>query len=448
MKKIDLLSMSVRNLFRRKFRTFLTVLGVVIGCTSIILMLSLGLAMDKNMEEQLSRMGNVTLIDVYSMGRGNGKPFDQKAIKEIGKVENVQCVIPKLECGQVNFSCGKYRTFDSWFNILVLSPQEVELLEYKITEGRNIESNEEDAILIGPEILNYFTKNGKTPNWDKGLEPMPFDMETQTLTCDVMRYDEKTGKPILESEKGRVKKSKGIKVRVVGMLDGTSYQNAETIIITRPLYEKLKKERITYYKALGQYSEEDKQNDKKETYNEVTVKVNDRENVQAVVEELKTLGYDAYNNAEFMEEMEQQSKSRQMALGALGVVSFVVAAIGIANTMMMSIYERTKEIGVMKVIGAQIKDIKNMFLMESLLIGLIGGIAGALISLLISLIMNASGEKIAAMMDMYGSTTVSIMTPKLLGAGILFSVIIGLFSGYFPARKAMKLSALSAIKTE
>ena len=89
-----------------------------------------------------------------------------------------------------------------------------------------------------------------------------------------------------------------------------------------------------------------------------------------------------------------------------------------------------------------------MFLMESLLIGLIGGIAGALISLLISLIMNASGEKIAAMMDMYGSTTVSIMTPKLLGAGILFSVIIGLFSGYFPARKAMKLSALSAIKTE
>ena len=78
----------------------------------------------------------------------------------------------------------------------------------------------------------------------------------------------------------------------------------------------------------------------------------------------------------------------------------------------------------------------------------IGGIVGALISLLISIIMNASGEKIAAMMDMYGSTTVSIMTPKLLGAGILFSVIIGLFSGYFPARKAMKLSALSAIKTE
>ncbi|MBU3804999.1 MAG: ABC transporter permease, partial [Candidatus Cellulosilyticum pullistercoris] len=77
-----------------------------------------------------------------------------------------------------------------------------------------------------------------------------------------------------------------------------------------------------------------------------------------------------------------------------------------------------------------------------------GGILGAAISFLISLLMNASGEKIAAMMDMYGASSVSIMTPELLGAGILFSVVVGLLSGYFPARKAMKLSALSAIRTE
>ena len=67
---------------------------------------------------------------------------------------------------------------------------------------------------------------------------------------------------------------------------------------------------------------------------------------------------------------------------------------------------------------------------------------------MISFIMNASGEKIAAMMDMYGASQVSIMTPQLLGSGILFSVVVGLLSGYFPAKKAMKLSALSAIRTE
>lgn len=448
MKKIDLLTMSIRNLFRRKFRTFLTVLGVVIGCTSIILMLSLGIAMDRNMEEQLNMWGNVTLVSVYSMGNGEGELFDENSIKEMAKIENVECVIPRLEVEQLNLTCGKYRTFESWFTIRVLTPEQVEALDFTITEGRNFEQGEENAILMGPGILNYFTKNGKMPDWNKEQEPMEFDINTQTLVCDVMNYDEETGKPMLETEEGKIKKPKNIEVQVVGMLDESNYEEAETIVITQALYEKLKAERIKYRKALGWYTDEEKASDKKETYYEVAVKVNERDNVQTVVEALKELGYEAYSDAEWITEMEEQSKSRQMALGALGIVSFVVAAIGIANTMMMSIYERTKEIGVMKVIGAKLKDIKYMFLMESLLIGLIGGIAGALISLIISIVMNASGEKIASMMDMYGTTTVSVMTPQLLGAGILFSVIVGLLSGYFPARKAMKLSALSAIRTE
>lgn len=448
MKKIDLFTMSIRNLFRRKFRTFLTVLGVVIGCTSIILMLSLGLAMDKNLEEQMAMMGNLTLIDVYCMGNGEADLFDSRTVDEISKIQNVQCVIPRLECGDINLTCGKYRTFQSWFNVLVLTPEQVQALDYTITDGRNLEEDEDDAILMGPQVLTYFTKNGKEPNWDKELEPMPFDMNSQTLTCDIMDYDMQTNKPVLESENGKVKKPKAMEIKVVGMLDGTSYEESESIIMTKALYEKLKKERVEYRKALGFYTEEEKKQDKKETYNQMTVKVDHREHVQEVVEALKASGYEAYSDIEWIDDMEQQSKSRQMALGAIGIVSFVVAAIGIANTMMMSIYERTKEIGVMKVIGARLKDIKHMFLMESLLIGLFGGILGAVLSLLISIIMNASGDKIASIMDIYGSSTVSIMTPELLGAGILFSVVVGLLSGYIPANKAMKLSALSAIRTE
>lgn len=440
--------MSIRNLFRRKFRTFLTILGVVIGCTSIILMLSLGIAMDRNMEAQLASWGNVLLIQVECMGGSQGNLFDEHSIKEMAKIQNVEGVVPRLECGHVNFSCGKYRTFRSWMNILVLSPEEVEMLDYEIAEGRNLEANETDGILIGSEILTYFTKNGKMPDWSKELKPMPFDMEKDTLTCDVLRYDDKTGKPVLETEKGKIKKPKNINLHVVGMLGGSNYEQANSIIITRPLYEKLKAARIEYSKALGWYTDEDKANDKKETYYSVTVKVNERDNVQGVVDELKELGYQAYSDMEWIKEAEEQSKARQMALGAIGIVSFIVAAIGIANTMMMSIYERTKEIGVMKVIGAKLKDIKYMFLMESLLIGFFGGVLGALISLLVSIIMNASGEKIAMMMNMYDSTTVSVMTPELLLAGILFSTIIGVLSGYFPAKKAMKLSALSAIRTE
>ncbi|MGL4799690.1 MAG: ABC transporter permease, partial [Cellulosilyticaceae bacterium] len=121
---------------------------------------------------------------------------------------------------------------------------------------------------------------------------------------------------------------------------------------------------------------------------------------------------------------------------------------GITNTMMMSIYERTKEIGVMKVIGAKLTDIKKMFLMEALMIGAIGGTVGVIFSYGISFIMNQFGPQIAASLMMGGGGAISEIPVWLAGAALVFSTLIGLVSGYFPARRAMKLSALSAIRTE
>lgn len=445
MKKIDLISMSIRNLLRRKFRTVLTVLGVVIGSSSIILMLSLGLAMNKNLEEQMAQMGDLTQIEVYNYG--NAKTIDNKVIKELAKMQNVEHVVPMINPSNFTFSCGKFRTFNTYWSVYVMKPEDMEALGYEINQGRSLMEGESRSIILGEGALRYFTKNGKQPNYNKGLEPMAFDMDTQKMTIEVLQYDWQTGKPNLDGKDGKIKKPKSFEVEVVGTIaDGT--QQGMQIIIPPALYEELKAESIKYRKALGWYSDEEKEKDKKVNYEQVIVKVNDRKNVMSVAEALKKEGYEAYTNMEWIEQMEEQSKSRQMALGAIGIVSFVVAAIGIANTMMMSIYERTKEIGVMKVIGAKLKDIKHMFLMESLLIGFFGGLLGATISLIISIIMNASSDKIAQIMDMYGATTVSIMTPQLFGGGILFSVVVGLLSGYFPAQKAMKLSALSAIRTE
>lgn len=437
--------MSIRNLLRRKFRTVLTVLGVVIGSSSIILMLSLGLAMNKNLEEQMAQMGDLTQIEVYNYG--NAKTIDNKVIKELAKMQSVEHVVPMINPSNFTFSCGKFRTFNTYWSVYVMKPEDLEALGYEINQGRSLMEGESRSIILGEGALRYFTKNGKQPNYNKGLEPMAFDMDTQKMTIEVLQYDWQTGKPNLDGKDGKIKKPKSFEVEVVGTIaDGT--QQGMQIIIPPALYEELKAESIKYRKALGWYSDEEKEKDKKVNYEKVIVKVNDRKNVMSVAEALKKEGYEAYTNMEWIEQMEEQSKSRQMALGAIGIVSFVVAAIGIANTMMMSIYERTKEIGVMKVIGAKLKDIKYMFLMESLLIGFFGGLLGATISLIISIIMNASSDKIAQIMDMYGATTVSIMTPQLFGGGILFSVVVGLLSGYFPAQKAMKLSALSAIRTE
>jgi ABC-type antimicrobial peptide transport system permease subunit len=118
--------------------------------------------------------------------------------------------------------------------------------------------------------------------------------------------------------------------------------------------------------------------------------------------------------------------------------------------MIMAIYERTREIGVMKVIGAAIRDIKRLFLLESALIGFFGGLFGVGFSLLASYLLNNADITLFNEMQYIGGEGggISLVTPWLCGAALGFASVIGLVSGYFPARRAMKLSALSAIRTE
>ena len=124
----------------------------------------------------------------------------------------------------------------------------------------------------------------------------------------------------------------------------------------------------------------------------------------------------------------------------------------IANTMTMAIYERRREIGIMKVLGCEIKNIRAMFLMESAGIGFIGGVVGVAISYLLSFVLNhVATSMMGPSYDMNGEvmkTYISIIPVWLAFAGVAFSSFIGMLSGYIPANKAVKISALTAIKND
>jgi ABC-type antimicrobial peptide transport system permease subunit len=143
-----------------------------------------------------------------------------------------------------------------------------------------------------------------------------------------------------------------------------------------------------------------------------------------------------------------------MVLGALGAVAMIVSAISIANTMVMSIYERTREIGIMKVLGCVIKDIRKLFLFEAGMIGLIGGIIGIGLGYVASILVNKFGEPIfKALMSgnyMYNmeNTAFSIIPIWLPFIALIIAIMIGLISGYFPARRATKISAIEAMRTD
>jgi ABC-type antimicrobial peptide transport system permease subunit len=181
-------------------------------------------------------------------------------------------------------------------------------------------------------------------------------------------------------------------------------------------------------------------------YTSIIVNVDDMDYVQEVQSQISALGYSASSNAEWVKSVQGQMKYIQLALGGIGAVSLIVAAIGIANTMMMSIYERTKEIGIMKVLGCDLRNIQAMFLMEAGYIGLIGGVVGLALSYTLSAVINV----VVKSMDLGMSTSVGLSYIPLWLAvlSLVFAMLVGMLAGFFPALRAMKLSPLAAIRNE
>ena len=178
------------------------------------------------------------------------------------------------------------------------------------------------------------------------------------------------------------------------------------------------------------------------------VYVADLEKVASVSETIRTdYGFGTFSLNDMLKEMQKTATMIEAVLGGIGGISLLVAAIGIANTMIMSVYERTREISVMKVIGASLKDIRKMFLLEAGMIGFGGGVIGVALSYGISYVMNhfLSG----AIGGAFGmGSKVSIIPIWLVLAALAFSTMVGVVSGYSPAQRAMNMSVLEGLKNE
>ena len=196
----------------------------------------------------------------------------------------------------------------------------------------------------------------------------------------------------------------------------------------------------------------DRSKSKERTYNRAVVKVEDMKYVEEIIESIEAMGYNTSSPTSWLDEMEKSTQTIQLILAGLGSISLLVAAISIANTMTMAIYERRREIGIMKVLGCEIKNIRAMFLMESAGIGFLGGIVGVVISYLLSFVLNhVATSMMGPSYDANGEimkTYISIIPVWLAFMGVAFSSFIGMLSGYIPANRAVKISALTAIKND
>ncbi len=436
----DLLDMALRNLLKRKLRTFLTVLGVVIGTASIVVMVSIGIGMNESFARQLEGWGSLQVINVYSPNGNSGYygmeeeistntpnqqvKLDGAAVESFRQITGVEAVSP-VKSLYLMLGSGKY-VADA--NVIGIDPATMEAMGYKVEEGRALSEEDVKAIVIGGGVEFYDPKL----NWEMRWNSEPPEIELVGEKVEVS-YDWNYGTKYAD------KSVKSNKFEVVGTMSAEG-SNSWSVIMPLREVEKLQKEQQDWEKKRNGSSSSSGQRQSHE-YEEVMVKVDDIKNVQVVQQQIKDLGYRANSLSDELETMKETTKMLRMVLGAIGAISLIVAAIGITNTMVMAIYERTREIGIMKVIGASLRDIKLLFLTEAAFIGCAGGVLGIVVSFATSKLVNFVA------MQQGSDMTSSIPIWLYLGA-IGFATVIGVLSGYLPAKRAMKLSALSAIKTE
>lgn len=437
MNRRDMIDMALRNLWKRRLRTALTVLGVVIGTASIVVMVSIGIGMNKGFASQLENWGSLQVIDVYPSG---GMEYDKetdsmkqtkkqdelnaKAVESFRQMEHVEAVSPVIN-EYLYLVTGKLVADAS---IIGIEPGAMTALGYQVAEGRALTEEDSKAIVVGGSVEFYNPKL----SWEMrySSEPPKVDVLNEKLS---LTWDWNYG------TRNADKSIKPIKVDAVGTLPADG-NNSWSIIMPIKELENLQKEKKKWEESQSEGNTSSNSRKSKE-YERVMVKVDEIDNVQKVQQQIKDMGFRASSLTDQLEAMKETTRMLRLVLGAIGAISMVVAAISITNTMVMAIYERTKEIGIMKVIGASLKDIKGLFLTEAAFIGFSGGIIGIIVSYGASFLVNFVAQR-------QGSTMQSAIPIWLALGGIAFSTAVGVIAGYLPAKRAMKLSALMAIKTE
>lgn len=518
MKFSDILGMSLINLWRRKTRTVLTVLGVVIGTASIVVMLSLGLGLKQATMAQVSTAGGLTEIMVSSEGEYgiDDLLLSDSTVNQFLELEHVENVDPQIwyslpiQTGIYEAYVSVIGTTKSYLKNIELEQGEIpdnegslsiivgnqviqDFFEYKTGTYPYWESEElpdidlmRASILGGIEVEENYTTDTGTTTTDTGYSDPTFSddggedfsvnnefdgtdsdsdegtgasqsdsPDYQTVGSDDFNigndfsYDDYSEQDISYSSFTSSTKRTPIKVMGItagGMDTNTEYSlNCYTDLDT--LRNFLKKNYSLNDIIPGQPTDKSGKPYKELKYSQLVVKVDESSNVEEVLQTIQDMGYRADANKEWLEETEKEFMIIEAVLGGIGAISLLVSAIGIANTMTMSTYERTKEIGVMKVLGCGLANIRSMFLAEAAFIGFLGGAVGLLLSFMLSLVAN---KFVAPMfMEGYGlSSKISVIPIWLVLMSLVFSTIIGMVAGFFPAQRATKLSPLAAIRND
>ncbi|MFH2104896.1 MAG: ABC transporter permease [Parcubacteria group bacterium] len=474
MRFLDYIRMGFKNLWRQKLRSSLTIVAVVIGALSVVVMISLVIGVKSVFMQQMEAIGMLSQITVTgssdTMGGGGlfdsgpndtdteGTKLDDSIVEKLEKISHVAGVSPSTRIW--TFNSMKLAGQDKKFSPELTAYEPTPAFDKDLVAGRNLRPDDEAKIIIGGGALRKF-----------GYEKNPEDIIGQKVI--LVTYEGYTGygvdvpKPPQNADRGywdeQQEKSHEIEAEIIGALPpGPGEQQSFTNM-------KWARELMTYkhWDTSGetiQRSEKDTMSmgevetempmqlfetcelDKK-GYMTILVQADSTTHVEEIAEEIKKLDLGATTAKDFLDDLMKILNVIGIILGAIGGVSLGVATIGIVNTMVMAIYERTREIGVMRACGASRGAIRKLFTFEAALLGLLGGLVGVAISFGLATAGNYFGNQYLAEQSMMIRDVVALPW-WLIGGIVAFTTIVGLLAGLYPAFRAARLDPVEALRRE
>jgi putative ABC transport system permease protein len=440
---LDLLSIILDNLGRRKTRVALTAVGVIIGTAAVVVLVSLAIGLQKNATQQLYGIGNLTQIDVYPNyeevamaspygGGGGGGAYGMPSVQtlitdeiidQLSSIPGVKSVVPRdyIQGGTIL----KYNRLEAYPGIIGVGTQDLSYLGVDLQEGEY--SLDKGTAVIGSMVASQFYN----PQWRPGQEqPTPPELLGQTVKLVLLKYDQ---------EGNEIRKS--LPIRIGGILQETKGEPDYSVYLSL--------DDVTSFNEwiLGR-----RINRNRDGYNQLVVNVENVDQVLDISDQITQLGFQAYTPQSFVQGINSFFLILQVIFGGVGAIALLVAAIGIANTMAMAILERTREIGLMKAVGATNRDVLSIFLGEAAGIGFIGGLGGVLLGWSAGQVINVFAlSYLAGQSAQQGGPppSTAVYTPLWLPIfALIFATLIGLLSGLYPALRAATMVPVTALKYE
>lgn len=390
MKIKKILKMSLSSIWSNKIRSFLTMLGIIIGISSVIVLVSIGQGTKKEITSQIEQLGT-NLITVNIVGKRT-KSFKSEELATLSENSSINGVAPVVTENQINVKAGT-KSFST--TVEGTTPEYSNIRKTYVSQGR---------FLINKDIENRYY------NAVIGVDTATELFGTSNVIGETININ-------------------GLNFSIVGVLksqgSNMGVSSDDKIIIPLSVSQRLFKN--TEIRSF-------------------IVEASSKDTVNEAIGHLELLlnrkfdndseSYKIFDQTSLLNTANQSTNSMTTMLTGVAAISLIVGGIGIMNIMLVSVIERTREIGIRKAIGAKRKTILMQFLMESSCISFLGGVIGVLFSFLVCYIIKNIFK------------TPVIISPASILYSVIFSIFVGIIFGMYPANKASKLNPIEALRFE